>query len=726
MNILDVVLTIGGTSYDAPTRGQNDLMLDSWGWDYDSGNRCEFHEMAPGPTPRWHGEQAVTLMINGVQRFNGLITEVQPTFTPDGWTFGYKCEGLKYKMNRIPVTAMDGSGTMMFNLPPTERDYYTPSLAGLTVGSILSNVLIQHSAQLTAAGITTDATTNTQLAAMTLVPPEPIYVAGERLANALETVLRRWARNIVLYIDGTGLLRFYDTTAGTVLTLTEGVDPIEPIRFGRSLTDCATRVVARGRGKIFPTYVSLLKTTLQKSWTPAQETAWTYKDFSQPNDAYDKGTVVSIDSPTTVTVQSSDATKGWAANFWNGRQAWIYLHSGSGTALVYTESRPVTANAAWAAGGTAQLTLAFDLENAGINAYSTYELIGTVAGVASTDVSNRNEVWRRYHVVTPGNWIEQHLVPKFPSPVPFANYSGSSEELVLFPVASIIRGLVSWPASFKIDPKAGDIIFDEPVVKSLNSQSTLDSGSGLTTPDDLYVLLAYSRGALTAAYPPNDASGNPTYGGSAFTGPENLQLTYTVDIDSWQYAGNTSQMQSYAQMIWQSMCDTVLTGNVIHKDAYTAAFDPGKVLNIAADTYITGYEAARVPIRGLSLQFHSDGAGQLYTTTLKCSTRRNPMTGDRYYVHPTRLDQAMFKMNLGGQFGDAMLALQYILPPPNQGMAITPAAMMPDINMAGMAPNMGSLAPNLGSFAPDYRSETPNYETQQQEPEETKEPRRYE
>ena len=48
-------------------------------------------------------------------------------------------------------------------------------------------------------------------------------------------------------------------------------------------------------------------------------------DFDHPGDAYDTGIVTTTGGPTSVTVKSNDGAAHWAANFWNDREAWVYL-----------------------------------------------------------------------------------------------------------------------------------------------------------------------------------------------------------------------------------------------------------------------------------------------------------------------------------------------------------------------------------------------------------------
>jgi hypothetical protein len=85
----------------------------------------------------------------------------------------------------------------------------------------------------------------------------------------------------------------------------------------------------------------------------------------------------------------------------------------------------------------------------------------------------------------------------------------------------------------------------------------------------------------------------------------------------------------------------------------TTALAPPLLVNIAGTGYTTGLETAAVPVRSCTLRFLSDSSsGMLHAHDLKLDGRRDPATGDRYYVHPTRLDQLGFKLPLNSNFGD--------------------------------------------------------------------------
>lgn len=639
-------LRINGVDYDEAARVTVGLVVDEWGWDLDGDLECAFHEEGPntgGIAPQWHAGQLVTLKTAVTLRFFGEIASVEPGFAP-GWSFAYRCRGPKYQQDMISVTATDGTGTIPFNLAP-EDDDYIPSFAGQEVGQIITYLNTQHATQLTAIGVTTDSTTTSQLAALTLVPPEAVYASG-RLGQAKCQVLSKWARNVVEHISAAGKLRYIDTsTAGTTVTLTEGSDPFTPFRFGYSLEDCATRVNVRGKGKIAPFYARLSKSLITAAWTEPNEDLWNWDSYAKPKGAYDTGTVTSVLGASSVRITSDDTSLTHAANFWAGRQAWIHLFNSGGTGLTFSEARPINADTSLSAGGTQDLTLGYDLENV---TYTSYAIVGTAGDLASGDLA---DIWRLFTVTDPGSFVGAHLVKSFPINVPWFDYYGDGYAMTRYPQALIISASgAAIPATFKIVPQLNAIRFDEPVVKSINTPANLAKGGDFVTPPaDIYCLIAYSRGALTATYPPDIAT-VPQYSGTAFTS-YGLERTDDIDVDSWVYQGNQSLLDDFAEMMQVSKRDAVYQGTVGVLGAVSACFDPGTTglnLDIAGSGYTPYQSTIAIPIRSYKLRYVSDGdGGVLYRSQLGCSSKQNPRTGDRYYVHPITAGQLGFKMPSG-------------------------------------------------------------------------------
>jgi hypothetical protein len=679
---MSTVLIVNGTSYNQSSRKANSLLIDGWGWDLDGDFWAELSEYCAGPQPKFTGPVPVSLTISGTTVFSGSIISVEPSFGSFGRTWGYRCLGLKYAANWIPVTAADGSGLILFNVSPVDVDNYVASFAGQSVGQIISYCLTQHSTALTAAGITTDGTTASQLAALTLVPNEQVEVAGERLWSAMESVLQRWARNIRLVILPSGLVRAIDITTGSAHTLTVGTDPIDPPLFSRNWTHSATAVSVRGKGIIEPAYVSQVKTTVQPAWNGTAQTNWKWSEFTNPTGADDKGTVTTVNSPTQVTVRSSNASLTWATNYWSGLQAWIYLTKTAGSGLTYTEARPITANAALTAGGTATVNLAYDLQNSGASAYDSYEIIGVNVPLASGGLA---DVWRLYNIVDEGtstpSYISQHLVAAFPVDVPFKDYFGTVAVLTTTPCGQIVKNGSAGPAFFRVDPMHGQILMNRPVVEQFNTYANLQlGGSHVSAPDDVFLLLAYSRGALSTRYPTS------SYSGTAFS-VAGLSRVQTVDVETWRYGGNASQLNNLAQMLQASVCNTLMEGMVNYKGFYATVQSPsgGHLLSFAGNGYTTGDESLNIPVRAVSYRyFNNSGTGLNYATSMKCSTRQDPRTGEGYYTHLSVLGS-------GSQFGSGFMSFGGLANATFAG-SILPEATPDDLSGLGPTFNPEELA----------------------------------
>ena len=686
-------LTVDGTGYSTSTRKSNSLLITARGWDLDAGYWLEFLEHTAKPTPKFTGPVTCSCTDpSGTLRFTGDIVSVEPAMGPTGRTWGYRALGLENRANQIPVTGTDGSGVIVYNLPAEDEDYIQAN-SGQSIGDIVDAVLTSHASELTAAGITTDATTTSQLAALTLVPSEAVYITGERLWQALQAAFQRWHRNGRLVILPSGLVRVVDVTTGSSHTLNApgqaSADPIDPPLWRREWTHCATRVQARGAGRIRPAYVSLLATTLVRTWDDTDEDDWTLADFNTPGDAYDVGAVTTVLGPTSVRINPTDNAKTWATNFWSDRQAWVYLR-GSNTGIDYQESAPVTACTALTAGGTSDLTLGLTLDNSGASDYANYELIGKVAAAGD----GRNNVWRLYDVTTPGGYVEGHLVKRFPAPVAAVGHNGLSAQLTISPVAWIIKDGISYPASFRIQPATGQILFDRPVVEQLNTPAALAAGgSGVVQPDDIYVLLAYSRGALTATYPPD--SGGPVYSGTAYSAA-GLERTRTADVPNWIYEGNESLMEDFAEMVHKSISDTLIEGTIRYRGYYSACEDPsgGHTITTVEPIWSGGTTSTTVPVRSCTVRHVYSGGGVLYETELRCTTRRDPRTDSAFYSHLSSFGQ-------GGQWGPvapAGWAQQLAASVPNAGPA---AGMMAAAQAAGGALGTGTsgMAASMGAAA---------------------------
>lgn len=628
------VLRIDGTDYDQSSRAAGNLIVDGFGWDLDSDSWLEFHEHHGGPQPRFKGALAVEYRdYSGVLRFVGTVTSVQASADADGRSHGYRCQGYRYRLNQYAVASRDGSGSAVYDLPPDDRGFVA-ALSGKSIGWILADCLNVNAPALAACGVATDSTTLDQLAALSYTPPDPVRFGGERLADALASLLQSHLPSKRLHYTPAGLVRIADVSEGAALTVTQELDPIEPPVWSRSWSDAATRVVVRGAADADGAYVESQATpdpadTLKPAWNAADEAAWTWADFEAPADAMDAGAVVSIDGPDQVTVSSPAA---WpVANQWAARSARIQLFKTTALGVAYTETSTVSASAVKAAGGSAALQLGLPLQNSASGAYDSWRMVGTAAPAGS--LSN---VHRLFAIDDPGGWVKDHLLAAFPVEFPFLWAPGAAM-LVSFPSAMLFGPTSGIQAGFSILPDQGKILFDRPVVEKFNEPADLAVGGSAVVKPSVLALLAYSRGALQAVHPP-DVGGSPVFAGGAFDWA-GLQRTRVVDLPSWTYRGNSALALGAAQVIHESISDVTVEGTVRRYGPWPEVWSRGDGvrLSVASALATIGDEALAAPVRSASVRIVSSGGGLLYATEARCSTRRDMRCSTAGYEHLSTL-----------------------------------------------------------------------------------------
>lgn len=625
--------------------GATRMVLDRLALSLDQPDELEFHEIGATLPGAFHSEQAVTLTDGSTTLFAGWIFKRSPDgFGVSSGRVGYRCLGLSYGAALIAVTAADGTGTMAFNLPSTDP-YYSANEAGLSVGTIISQVIVQHSTQLTAIGVSTDSTTTSQLAALMVVSPDPVYISGNSLWVQLQQFLMQWyGSRYCLRIEPSGLVRCWDTFSLTVETITLDSDPAVLVSMSEDTSESYTQVVLRGRDDVEAAFFSLHDNTLigeqiggsGPGWTAAQQAAWDWSQFAYPQNGYDQGTITALTS-TVVTIQSDYATAHWATNFWDGIQGTIAVINPIITGLGgFQEVRHVTANSAMTAGGTCTITLDRPLASSG---YTRYQMVGYPIGLS--------QVWRKYVLSNP--YVAEHLVQQFNFGVPFQIGMGNTS-LVTTPIAAIeytqagITQIVQ--VTLQIVPfdgtNPGYVLMNNPVVQFTSTQAQLNAGgSSVVAPSDVIVMVPYSRGALTVTSPSGGG-----YAGTAYS-LFGVQRTLYRDYPNWIDAGNTSNMQTLADNIAVTVDNAIQEGSITYLDKYTNALPSGNwpiALNIAKATGTTGYESMAAPVRSVELVWPQDGAA-IWVTHLSFSTRRQMYSGDRLYVHA---------MYASGGFGEQM------------------------------------------------------------------------
>jgi hypothetical protein len=634
------VLTIGGT---AVNRYTSRIILNRLTLSLDRPDELEFSELATNLPGSFAPEQAITLTIDGTLSFSGWIFSRSPAGQGRGpISVGYRCLGLRYAAYLIAVTAADGTGTMAFNLPVTDA-LYASTEAGLSVGTILTQVFAQHKPQFTAAGIATDPTTTAQLAPLTVVPPEPVYFVGNNLWANVDQFLQQWyGSRYASYISPAGLIRIYDTTltsgAGSltpvILTLPgEGAatnDPVVLEQLQEDTSECYTRVVLRGRDEVEGASLSLSQKTLAQGWTPAQQSQWSLGQYLYPTGAYSQGTLSSVSS-TAVTCVPLSATEAHPVNYWSGIQAQISLIDPLATDVTGFEYRVITASDAYAAGASFNVTLDRPLVN---SSYTAYQIRGT-AGTLS-------DVWRKYTI--PNHYVAQHLTETFNFAV---QWSTSQDRVAMSntPIAVICfseGGLaVQFPLNFEVvlydGTNDGYIRFYEPVVDVFNGQSALIAGgASVVAPTDVMALVPYSRGTLRTVYPA-DSGTTPVYGGTAYT-EFGIGRTYYRDYPGWADRSTVTMgnMNTLAHQIFLTYCNVTVEGSLTYFGKYQAALPSGSwpiAVSIAKDVGTTGYESINAPVRTVVLEY-PQGTAVSWLTRLQFSTKRQPYSGDRLYVHP--------------------------------------------------------------------------------------------
>lgn len=157
-----------------------------------------------------------------------------------------------------------------------------------------------------------------ELKALTLIPPFPVYLQGERIWDAVEAVLRQTTRNVNPYIDPDGVMRFRDVrdydgpTTLRVESPTDLVD-VTSIQLSRSVEEAYPRVRIRGGPNVMSVLVGLVGDNaytadggLEECFshdglTNAQaKTEWSLEDFLQPGEVKGRATFTASRSGTAV------------------------------------------------------------------------------------------------------------------------------------------------------------------------------------------------------------------------------------------------------------------------------------------------------------------------------------------------------------------------------------------------------------------------------------------
>lgn len=577
----------------------------------------------PGLPDPWLGKP-VTLAIGGVTYFVGDCSDVEPTFTRDGWVMRYLFRDLKARADRVPMTdANTLTDSAAYNIAPDDP-LSIPSREGRTVGQILTDVLtmVRNATDLDSAGIgayvslgpppVLPASTIADLAALTVIPPSGVYVGGEKLLCGIGAFVKFWAPNHTLWVEpDTGAIRILDKRLYVDHTFTIGTDPIEPTPLRRSVGDCYQRVSVRGQPIAEPKMVDTLQGTLEEDFgfgttsNADAKAAYTPADSLSNVSARSEGTCVCVDT-LNITVTPVPGTQHWIADFWDqtitGHLGQIALTFPAATGIGLTVWRRIVANGALIVGGSCNIQVDLPLPATNYTQFSLYGLL-----------SGEDFCYKKYKVVDAD--VAAAMANQFTYPAVWVGYNGGTAISVSYPIGSVCYSnsgnppFSEWPLAFTQDPSSAHIYF-------LQSTYVL---CGNHQPSDVRALLAVNTGVNTAVYPP-DSGGLPVYAGTSNT-IEGLEDTLTVTVGEWRDPINTTAMTEFAHDLVDSVKDSIVEGSVVYHGLYTPALTPGAAVSVTGNGYSTGWEGLALPILEVELTWNC-GSQTQYTTTMHCSNRR--------------------------------------------------------------------------------------------------------
>jgi hypothetical protein len=653
------IVTVGGTTYTGGSgAGSRDAAgfqaLDELTLHLDEGyDTLVYTIYGHGTLPPWTTGTPVSLSVNGTVVFNGDIDDFSSHQTNMGWAMQFRSLGLKKRADYAPVVGLDGSGVAGYNRSPTGDPLYSPTLAGQSVGQIISSVLrvVPTATLLDALGIgayttltppTLPAATVADLANLTVVPPTPVLLQGQNVFNACVDLCRNWHPKYVLWIQPDGTIRatnLFTMTANAFVIPNEAgaADTVTWPTISRDTADCRTQVQIIGQS-ITVAVCSLQSGTLIAGWTSMEQSTWTIKSFTQPTDSYDQGAVSSV-TTSSCTVTSDYPTATWVTNFWTGRQGHITLIDPAGTGINITDNRLITSNGSLAAGGSATVTWDATTPLNSLS-YTRYIILGQNTPEAL--------VGRLFLIRDPNTgltgvntYVGANLEQTFPYPVAFSNnsnYGGAAGGLTSTPVANIFyssNGLApytSFPATIQINQQLGAVVFTEPVVKAIALDSTLEVGWPASFAQGLYfdvvVAIPYNRGGMVAQAP---SSG---FSGTAFT-VDGITRPLQLYIPAFNYLNLTANMITLANEYLTVFQDAIVEGSIGYR-TFPTAFNPlvfPYALTLSTTGVTNWFDGLNLPVRSVSLKW-PQGTGMQHEVGFNFSNRHRPFQGNDLYIRP--------------------------------------------------------------------------------------------
>jgi hypothetical protein len=656
----DVVttLTIGGVDMDGDAWAAAGIFGLSFTWDLDSYWSLAFSVVRTcnGMLPYVPGVP-ISLSIDygmGPQlRFVGDLQRPDGGPCAEGYQWNYTASDLRRRGDYVTLTGLDGSGTTSFNLNPD--DYlYLFNTSGQTVGQVVTAVLTQatNAAALDALGVgayvtltppTLPPETVADLAALTIVPPEPIQLSGETLLNTIAQFILHWHSKYAMWVGADGVIRvksiFSLPPVAVALPASDGSGAeVDWPGVTVDCTECYTSWSIQGLD-IQSASLSQHDGTLAKGWTSMLESQWTIADFLQPKDGADQGSCSGVTS-TSCTVHSDHAPAHWVAGYWNGPTVggWIQLFNLAGSGIAIYETRQVTSCTAMSPGGTAMITWSSG-EPLPSTGFTRYRLIGqnTPLGLVGRDYAVREPATGALGRST---LVGANMYPRNPKGMPIAN--NSRVFLVFSPYAFVQwsqTGNWPWfevPVNVQLDPVRGHVILTEPaVVKSAGlagTTSLLARKYPTSFSEGLYydvrVEVPYNRGLLSARAPMTGDQG------TAFTA-YGIVRPKVQHLDTFNWAFDAASLVMLAQERLDCVKDAVVSGEIAWKELPDDfdPFVPGFSLSVSASGSTTPLDGLDLPVRSCTIRWHDDGPS-LHTVSMRFSNLKRPFQGDSLYTHP--------------------------------------------------------------------------------------------
>jgi hypothetical protein len=681
-------------------------------------------------------------------RFVGDIQKPDMKPTAQGPAWGYYCSDLRMRGDNITLLAPDGTSVANFNLRPTDPLYLFFE-SGKTVGQIVTQVLQAtiNASALAGVGVgnytivgsvyTLPSTTAADLAALTIVPPNPVQLQGESILSRLAAFIQEWHSQIVHYVQPDGTLRFVSIFGRTAHTLTQPSptvvgDPVFDFDYSMDATKCFGAVSIVGQD-IAGATLSLRDQTLLSASSDLQYSEWTSGNYNTAANSNDDGLIISVTSNSCV-VKSLHPRQQWVLNYWQLFGGEIQVINSTAVGVAITETRQITACTAMAPGGTATITWDSSLP-LDTTAYTTYRLFSTASPLNLVD----RAFWP-YEVSTGkvglDTYIGSHMEPIFPYGFPWFNQGlgNPSAALTYLPAALVLwspNGAWPWFSAgipVQINPVNGTIVLSQPAVflsaAFAGTSGQLAQGYPPTLfqgrPYDVQIVVPYNRGDVNARFP---TSG---YQGTAYT-KYGLNSTKVIPLSNFIWKGDTASLTALAEQVLLTIQDIVVQGSIkIHYDAWTPTFDVfavGQAIEVATPGAASEIDGLNLPVRSTRIEWPNEGPDQM-RVTLGFNNRHRAFEGDALYIHP-QFDGTLWGMqgvdsfamgdsssgtiNVG--FGDASGGFV------SQGNTAEIAGgwrddANPGIDTTGTGPNMDAFGGGVGGTGGDAGASAPASRTQ--------------